>query len=103
MRMTLREYGLLAQATDWLTFTLAISLIPGLVHAEVGPIGVVMQAGGVLGTLAYKTGGLAIAYAALSYARPWGQFIGLLAVIALGLIGTIGNLWVLAQVAPVVR
>jgi hypothetical protein len=103
MRMTMREYGLLLQATDWLTFAVAISLIPSLFHAEVGPIGVVMQAGGVLGTLAYKAGGLAIAYAALSYTRPWGQFIGLLAVIALGLLGTVGNLMVLAQVMPLGR
>jgi hypothetical protein len=103
MRMTLREYGLLVQATDWLTFAVAISLVPGLVRAEVGPIGVVLQTGGVLGTLAWKTGGLAIAYGALSYARPWGQFIGLLAVIALGLVGTIGNIWALAQVMPLTR
>lgn len=103
MRMTLREYGLLVQATDWLTFTVAISLIPSLVHAEVGPIGVVLQTGGVLGTLAWKTGGLAVAYGALSYARPWGQFIGLMAVITLGLLGTVGNLWVLVQVMPVSR
>lgn len=103
MRLTLREYGLLVQATDWLTFALAISLIPGLVHAEVGPIGVVLQAGGVLGTLAFKTGGLAVAYGALSYARPWGQFIGLMAVIALGLVGTVGNIWALAQVLPLTR
>ncbi len=99
----MREYGLLVQATDWITFAVAISLIPALVHAEVGPIGVVMQAGGILGTLAYKAGGLAIAYAALSYTRPWGQFIGLLAVIALGLLGTVGNLWVLAQSVPLGR
>jgi hypothetical protein len=103
MRMTLREYGLLVQATDWLTFALAISLIPSLVSVEVGPIGAVLQVGGVLGTLAFKTAGLAIAYAALSYARPWGQFIGLLAVIALGLLGTVGNLWALSQVMPLTR
>lgn len=103
MRMTLREYGLLLQATDWLTFAVAISIIPGLVHAEVGPIGTVLQAGGILGTLAWKTGGLAVAYGALSYARPWGQFIGLMAVIALGLVGTVGNLWALAQSLPLAR
>ncbi len=96
--MTLREYGLLVQATDWLTFTVAVLAVPALVHAEVGPIGVILQSGGVLGTLAWKAGGLAVVYAALSKARPWGQFIGLTAVVALGVIGTVGNLWALAQV-----
>jgi hypothetical protein len=96
--MTLREYGLLVQATDWLTFTIAVLAVPALVHAEVGPIGLVLQSGGVLGTLAWKAAGLAVVYAALSYARPWGQLIGLSAVFALGLIGTVGNLWALAQV-----
>jgi hypothetical protein len=96
--MTLREYGLLVQATDWLTFTVAILAVPALVHAEVGPIGLVLQTGGVLGTLAWKAGGLAVVYAALSYARPWGQLIGLSAVVVLGLIGTLGNIWALAQV-----
>ena len=63
--MTLREYGLLVQATDWLTFTVAVLAVPALVHAEVGPIGVILQSGGVLGTLAWKAGGLAVVYAAL--------------------------------------
>ena len=96
--MTLREYGLLAQATDWLTFTLAISMVPALIQVEVGPIGTALQVGGVLGSLAWKCAGLAVAYAALSYARPWGQFIGLTAVVGLGLVGTLGNLWALSQV-----
>jgi hypothetical protein len=96
--MTLREYGLLVQATDWLTFTVAVLAVPALVHAEVGPIGLVLQSGGVLGTLAWKAGGLAVVYAALSFARPWGQFVGLAAVVALGLLGTVGNVWALAQV-----
>ncbi|MEA2537626.1 MAG: hypothetical protein QOF11_1860 [Chloroflexota bacterium] len=103
MRLTLREYGLLTQATDWLTFAVAISMIPALARLEVGPIGAVLQTGGVLATLAWKTGGLALAYAALSYARPWGQFIGLLAVTVLGFAGTVGNLWTLAQVLPLTR
>ena len=96
--MTLREYGLLLQAADWLTFTIAVWAVPGLVQAEVGPIGIILQTGGVLGTLAFKAGGLAVAYYALSYAKPWGQFIGLSAVVTLGLIGTVGNLWALSQV-----
>ncbi len=96
--MTLREYGLLAQATDWLTFTLAIWAVPGLIQVEVGPIGTVLQVGGVLGSLAWKCAGLAIAYGLLSYAKPWGQFIGLMAVVALGILGTVGNLWALSQV-----
>jgi len=96
--MTLREYGLLAQATDWLTFTLAIWAVPGLIQVEVGPIGSVLQVGGVLGSLAWKCAGLAIAYGLLSYAKPWGQFIGLMAVVALGILGTVGNLWALSQV-----
>ncbi len=98
--MTLREYGLLLQATDWLTFSVAVLSVPALVHAEIGPIGVVLQSGGILGTLAWKAGGLAVVYGALSYARPWGQFIGLMAFTTLGLIGTIGNLWALSQVLP---
>jgi hypothetical protein len=100
--MTLREYGLLVQATDWLTFTVAVLAVPALVHAEVGPIGLIVQAGGVLGSLAWKAGGLAVVYAALSYARPVGQFIGLSAVVALGVLGTLGNLWALAQVSRLV-
>ena len=96
--MTLREYGLLAQATDWLTFTMAIALVPGLIQVEVGPIGMILQTGGVLGSLAWKCAGLAVAYGLLSYTKPWGQFIGLLAVVTLGLIGTAGNIWALSQV-----
>ena len=97
--MTLREYGIIVQATDWLTFAIAVMAVPALVHAEVGPIGLVLQSGGILGSLAWKAGGLAVVYAALSKARPWGQFLGLSAVVALGVIGTLGNLWALAQVA----
>jgi hypothetical protein len=97
--MTLREYGLVVQATDWLTFAVAVMAVPALVHAEVGPIGLVLQSGGILGSLAWKAGGLAVVYAALSKARPWGQFVGLLAVFILGLIGTLGNLWALVQVS----
>jgi hypothetical protein len=97
--MTLREYGLLVQATDWLTFSIAVIAVPALVHYEVGPIGLVLQTGGILGTLAWKAGGLAVVYGALSYARPWGQFVGLIAVVALGLLGTLANLWALAQVS----
>ncbi len=96
--MTLREYGLLLQATDWLTFAIAVMAVPALVHAEVGPIGLVVQSGGILGSLAWKAGGLAVVYGALSKTRPWGQFVGLMAVVLLGLIGTLGNLWVLFQV-----
>jgi hypothetical protein len=98
--MTLREYGLVLQATDWLTFTIAVLSVPALVHAEVGPIGLILQSGGILGTLAWKSGGLAVVYGALAYARPWGQFVGLLAVTVLGAVGTIGNVWALAQVLP---
>lgn len=100
--MTLREYGLVAQATDWLTFAVAVMLVPALVQAEVGPIGLVLQTGGVLGTLAFKAAGLAVVYACLSYARPMGQFIGLSVVVAVGLLGTAFNLWALAQVTRVV-
>jgi hypothetical protein len=96
--MTLREYGLLVQATDWLTFTIAVLTVPALAQFEVGPIGHILQAGGILGTLAWKAGGLAVVYGALSFARPWGQFVGLTAVVALGALGTAGNLWALAQV-----
>ena len=96
--MTLREYGLLVQATDWLTFVVAILAVPALAQFEVGPIGLILQTGGILGTLAWKAGGLAVVYGLLSFARPWGQFVGLSAVVALGVIGTIGNLWALAQV-----
>ncbi len=100
--MTLREYGLVAQATDWLTFAIAVMMVPALVSAEVGPIGLVLQTGGVLGTLAFKAAGLAVVYAFLSYTRPMGQFIGLTAVVIVGLIGTAGNLWALAQVTRLV-
>ncbi len=96
--MTLREYGLLAQATDWLTFTLAILMVPGLIQVEVGPIGTILQTGGILGSLAWKCAGLAVAYSLLSYAKPWGQFVGLMAVVSLGLLGAAGNLWALSQV-----
>src|SRR3979409_2039553 len=61
--MTLREYGLVLQATDWLTFAIAVLAVPALVHAEVGPIGLVLQSGGILGSLAWKAGGLAVVYA----------------------------------------
>jgi len=100
--MTLREYGLLTQATDWLTFTIAILAVPALATFEVGPIGAILHSGGILATLAWKAGGLAVVYAALSYARPWGQFVGLSVVIALGVVGTAGNLWALAQVTRLV-
>ena len=73
-----------------------------LVQVEVGPIGLVLQTGGVLGTLAFKAAGLAVVYAFLSYARPMGQFIGLTAVVVVGLIGTAGNLWALAQVTRLI-
>ena len=82
--MTLREYGLVAQTTDWLTFAIAVMMVPALVQVEVGPIG------------------LAVVYAFLSYARPMGQFIGLTAVVVVGLIGTAGNLWALAQVTRLI-
>ena len=62
--MTLREYGLLVQATDWLTFTIAVLTVPALAQFEVGPIGHILQAGGILGTLAWKAGGLAVVYGA---------------------------------------
>jgi hypothetical protein len=100
--MTLREYGLVAQTTDWLTFAIAVMMVPALVQVEVGPIGLVLQTGGVLGTLAFKAAGLAVVYAFLSYARPMGQFIGLTAVVVVGLIGTAGNLWALAQVTRLI-
>jgi hypothetical protein len=87
-----------AQALDYLSFAVAVTIAPSLLAYELGFIGSVTSQLGLLGALAWKMAGLSVILALSTYVRPRARRVLLAVVFLVGVAGLVANAYALMQV-----